>query len=188
MKKTLPFLCIVFVLLLIAEKSFGQSFKYGVSAGFHDFTLTTSADGLPGSGSDGASGYYLGFFGEFKLANKIAIQPEIQFAQIFTNGGDAKTLFLPVMFKYYIIDRFNVQAGPMFDLLLDNEVNETRDFGFGVAFGGTFEITDKIAVTTKYAIGLNNRTPDLTLSDPVFGNLDFSTKFDAFQIGLMYAF
>ncbi|CAM1345165.1 outer membrane beta-barrel protein [Tenacibaculum amylolyticum] len=187
MKKTLPFLCIVFALLLTTEKSFGQS-SFGVSAGFHDFTLTASLEGMSGSGSNGASGYYVGFFGEFGLADKLKIQPEIQFAQIFSGGGETEKLFLPVMFKYYVAEKFNLQAGPTFDLLLANEDNSLSDFGFGIAFGGAFDITQKLAITTKYSLGLNNRTSDPIVDIFSGQSFDVTTKFDVFQVGLAYKF
>ena len=183
MKKRISIL--VLFALFFGTKAFSQSSNYGVSAGYNNSIANVSIDGFPGSGSEGVSGYYIGFYSEFDLGDKFFIQPELQFSQVFNEGSTGEILILPVMFKYYLVDKFNIQAGPSFDLFLNNEDEEVNSFGIGLGFGGAYDITDKISITTKYSIGLNNRTPDFTISDG-FNNYDINSKFDYFQIGLTY--
>lgn len=168
--------------LFLSVQSFSQSSDYGVSVGYNNFIATASVDGFPGSGSNGASGYYIGVYGDFELGDKFSLQPELQFGQIFNEGETGEMLILPVMFKYYVADKFNLQAGPVLDLILNDETDEVNDFGLGLGFGGAYEINDELAITTKYSLGLTNRTPD-----EVQG-FNVTTKFDFFQVGLSYKF
>ncbi len=190
MKKRFSFLSFLVLVLFQIAQTNAQSSNYGVSAGFHDMTLKASVSGF-GTGSSGASGYYVGFYGEFGLSEKFYVQPELQFSQVFSGDSDntqtLETLTLPMLFKYYVAEKFNLQAGPMFDLFLGNE-SEVSDFGIGLAFGGAYVINDKISLTTKYSLGLNNRTSGVNVGDPLLGNLEVSTKIDYFQFGLTYNF
>ncbi len=179
--------------LFLSVQSFSQSSNYGITAGYNNFIISASVDGIPGSGSNGASGYYIGVYGDFELGNKFSLQPELQFGQVFNEGNSGEMLILPVMFKYYIVEKFNIEAGPVLDYMLDNEDEEISDFGLGLGFGGAFHINKKLSVTTRYSLGLTNRTPDVNFADfsggdPAFINAGLNTKFDYFQVGLSYKF
>ncbi|SNR15317.1 outer membrane beta-barrel protein [Tenacibaculum jejuense] len=164
-----------------------KSQTFGVSTGYNNYIASVSIDGLPGNGSDGASGYYIGVFSDIDLGSKFHLEPELQFVQIFNNGETGELLALPVMFKYYLVNKFNVQAGPVLDLALNNESEEISSFGIGLGFGAAFDINENFSLTTMYSLGLSNRSPDLNLSD--FGQpLNVNTKFDFFQIGIGYKF
>ncbi|WP_348713974.1 outer membrane beta-barrel protein [Tenacibaculum sp. 190524A05c] len=174
--------------IFFSVKSYSQSGDYGVTAGYNNFILSASVDQIPGSGSDGSSGYYVGVYGDFDLGDKFSIQPELQFGQVFNNGETGEMLLLPVMFKYYLVDRFNIQAGPVLDLILGNEEEEINDFGLGFGFGGAFDINEELSLTTRYSVGITNRTPDLTASTVLGGTFDINSRFDFFQVGLSYKF
>ncbi len=172
--------------LFLSIQSFSQSSNYGVTVGYNNFIASATISGVPGSGSDGASGYYVGVYGDFELGNKFSLQPELQFGQVFNEGDTGEMLMLPIMFKYYVVDKFNLQAGPVLDLILNDETDGVNDFGLGLGFGGAYDINDELSITTRYSLGLTNRTPDLVI-DPTL-NFDVTTKFDFFQVGLSYKF
>ncbi|WP_165730483.1 porin family protein [Polaribacter sp. 20A6] len=171
-------------LLVIAALAFAglgsvkaQEVSYGVTAGFHqlslkvsvveDFTLSTDA-----------SGFYVGFFGEFKIDEKFNIQPEIHFASTYKDGDSSNQLIVPVMAKYYVSEEFNVQAGPQFDYILDSDTTGVNKFGLGLGFGAGYDFSDKVFASARYSVGLTNR-----LEDAPSGN---SIKFSTFQIGIGY--
>ncbi|WP_075343406.1 outer membrane beta-barrel protein [Tenacibaculum agarivorans] len=171
------------IVLLSTFKGLSQT-SYGVSAGYHNFILSASVEGLPGSGSEGLSGFYVGFYVDINVANKLAFQPEIQFAQSHNQGQATESILFPMLFKYSVLERFNVQAGPIFDFVLDDEQDVLNKFGVGLAFGAAFRIVEDLSLTTRYSVGLNDR-----FKESVFdGITDFevSTRFDFFQIGLTY--
>ncbi|HSN47273.1 MAG TPA: porin family protein, partial [Flavobacterium sp.] len=79
---------------------------------------------------------------------------------------------VPVMFKYYVADKFNLEAGPQIGFLASAETStkidgfnqtvdqdakdyfESVDFGFNVGAG--YDFTDKIFAGIRYNMGLSN--------------------------------
>lgn len=86
------------------------------------------------------------------------------------------------MAKYYVSDEFFIQAGPQFDLILDDSEG-VKKLGFGLGVGVGYEFSDQLFATTRYTLGLSDR-----LDDPVFDEFDVTTKFNFFQIGIGYKF
>ena len=155
-----------------------QETSFGVTAGFHDFKISVSGGEL--TASDNASGFYAGFFAEFNVAEKFNIQPEIHYASVFKDGETTNEIVIPVMAKYYISDGFNVQAGPQFDYVLDNDAEGINKLGLGLGLGVGYDFTDKVFAASRYSIGLSNRIEDAPSG--------ISSKFNTFQIGLGYRF
>lgn len=166
----------VAMLALGLGKVVAQS-SYGVTAGFHNFTIKASNGAI--TASTGASGFYAGFFGDFSVSDNVNIQPEIHFVSTFKGGNSVEQLVVPVLAKYYFNDEFNLQAGPQFDFVL-SESNGINTFGLGVALGAGYDFTEKVFATARYSFGLTNR-----ISNAPSG---VSSKFDTLQIGLGYRF
>ncbi|AUC14543.1 hypothetical protein BTO06_05010 [Tenacibaculum sp. SZ-18] len=183
--KNLFSILLLFV-LLISFNSFSQSSEYGVTAGYNNFIASVNFDNQIGESSDGASGYYIGLFGDFKISDKFSFIPEVQFNQVFNNGENGEILILPLKFEYTIVDKFNVNAGPVLDYYLSEKDENITDFGLGLGLGGSYDLTDKLSITTMYSIGLINRTPDLKVDFGFTEIFDVNTKFDFFQVGLAY--
>lgn len=165
------------LLLAIAMVALGftanaQETTYGAVAGFNNLTFKVSSEGVT------ASGFYLGFFTDFKLNDKFSIQPELQYVSSFQDGESANQLALPVMAKYYVSEAFSVQAGPMFDLIVDETSDDFNAFGLGLAAGLGYDINKDFFASARYSFGLTNR-------------LDYdvvSSKIDFLQIGVGYRF
>ena len=171
-------------LLVIAALAFAglgsvkaQEVSYGVTAGFHQLSLKASGGGGY-TASANASGFYAGFFGEFKIDEKFNIQPEIHFASTYKDGDSSNELIVPIMAKYYVSEEFNVQAGPQFDYILDSDTTGVNKFGLGLGFGAGYDFSDKVFASARYSIGLTNRLKDAPSS--------VSAKFNTFQIGIGY--
>ena len=93
------------------------------------------------------------------------------------------------MAKYYVAEKVSLQAGPQFDLILD-ESPGFKKFGFGLATGVGFDINQNLSATARYSFGLNNRLDD-DLVDLLFDDIaigDITTKLNFFQIGIGYKF
>jgi opacity protein-like surface antigen len=174
MKKVL--FIVVFVLLGIGNVR-AQETTYGVTAGFHNLRISVSGGGV--SLSEHASGYFVGFFADFNVSEKLNIQPEVHFSSVFKNGESTNDIIIPVMAKYYVSEKFNVQAGPQFDILV-SESDEFNQFGLGVGLGAGYDFSEKIFTSVRYAIGLSNRIEDAPSG--------ISSKLNTFQIGLGYRF
>ena len=135
-------------------------------------------------------GFNIGGFVEVKLSEKFAIQPEVLYSQqgtkfklsgIFFSNDEpfkAETKFnlsyinVPVMFKYYAIEKLFIEAGPQIGFLISaksktkvtgfdqTEELDTKDMyntiDFGLNFGAGYDFTQNISVGARYNLGLAN--------------------------------
>lgn len=158
-----------------------QETRFGVKAGAN---LST----FGGDAEDAKSlvGFQVGGFAEIKLTDKFAIQPEILFS---TQGAKSEEsalgstaeyksnlsyLNIPVMAKYYVAEKFSLEAGPQIGFLLSakekyefsgNGVSESgkedvkdsyESIDFGVNFGAGYDFTENLSVGLRYNLGLSN--------------------------------
>ena len=152
-------------------------------AGLNIPSLSSDLDVLDGGG------FYLGLLADVEVVGDFHIQPELLYANI---GGES-AIFVPVMAKYYVAEKFNLQAGPQFDFVLDvpSLVKDfVNTFGFSMAVGAGFDITEKIGVQAKYSFGLNDRLDDnlTNLLDGLGGIFTPSLKTNVLQAGVVYKF
>lgn len=184
-----------------------QDISYGAKAGLNMSTLT-------GDVEDAKSifGFHVGGFVEIKISEKFAIQPELLYS---TQGAKfefqedfegtlvkvSETLNLgylniPIMAKYYVSEKFNIQAGPQIGLNLSAKAKaeasfdgisfsetvdikdevEALDLGFN--FGLGYNITEKLFLEGRYNIGLSNISKDS----------EFKAQNGVFQLSLGYRF
>ena len=88
------------------------------------------------------------------------------------------------MLKYYIVEGFNLQAGPQLGILVDAEggTDGLKSSNFGINFGAAFEVIGGFFADARYNLGLSNIADE----DPGFG--DFTLKTKGFQLGVGYRF
>lgn len=110
------------------------------------------------------TGFYVGLIGDIGVAEKFSIQPELTYA----NAGDLEYIQLPIMVKYYIIDKLYAQAGPQFSIstnagqvkdileLIDAE-DAVKSLGIDIGFGAGYDILDNLAVQARFSTELTNR-------------------------------
>lgn len=184
---------IFFILALVSLLNLNaQETTFGAKAGYNSLIAVAKFNGV--SASDNVSGFYIGFFADIKTSEKFHVQPELQIVSSHQDGESASMLALPIMGKFYPTDKFNVQFGPQFDLIIDDS-DGLKKLGFGIAFGSAYDLSDKVFVSAKYSLGLNNR---LDIESIVLNELDpsinfqeldgITTKLNFFQIGLGYKF
>ncbi|MBS7232296.1 PorT family protein [Flavobacterium psychroterrae] len=183
-----------------------QETRFGVKAGAN---LST----FGGDAEDAKSlvGFQVGGFAEIKLTDKFAIQPEILFS---TQGAKSEEsglgysyedkillsyLNIPVMAKYYVAEKFSVEAGPQIGFLLsakdkyefsDNGMSDSgkqdvkdnyESIDFGVNFGAGYDFTENLSVGLRYNLGLSNiaKTED---------GEDFKMNNSVFSLSVGYKF
>ncbi|OIQ22362.1 porin family protein [Lacinutrix sp. MedPE-SW] len=136
--------------------------------------------------------FHIGGFAEFTLNEKLSIQPELLYTK---QGSEVENtlkvkidyLAIPVLAKYYLFDKFSVEAGPQFSFLVNDKIefsdNTTPDaetdassFDFGLNFGFEYDVTTHMFVQTRYNYGITtiSENPDV--------------KNSVFQIALGYKF
>jgi opacity protein-like surface antigen len=173
MKKVLFIAVVVFGL----GKLSAQGSNFGITAGFHNLSL--KIDGLGMTESESGQGFFVGVTSDFSLSDKLSLQPQLQFATSSQDGDSVEQLILPIMLKYHVTEKFNIQAGPQLDYVLSDSEG-LNAIGFGLGFGAGYDFSEKIFVSTRYALGLSNRLEDAPS--------EISLKLNTFQIGLGYRF
>jgi len=161
---------------------FANAQQFGVKGGLNVSTLMGNIENKTSK-----VGFQLGGFAEFKLAKGFFIQPEILYS---TQGGkyeisgidylnkqelNTSYLIVPIMLKYYVVDKVSIEAGPQIGFLLEANGNyETRNGSeifysgngrtkdvymtenIGLNIGAGYDFTNKLTVGIRYAFGMAN--------------------------------
>lgn len=169
---------ILAIAILITLSSNAQKINFGIKAGLNMSMLTGSKDQIMSS----TNGFFAGTLLEFKILEKIALQPELLFSAqgakfksknlTFSTTRKMDYLILPIMVKYYIKSGLFVEAGPQVGFLLsanqdvenritnistsENIKDATKDFDMAANVGIGYDILDKIVTQIRYCIGITN--------------------------------
>jgi len=176
-------------------------FKIGVTGGLlnSDVDVSLSALGLVDLGNIDAianTGFYVGAIADIGVSDKFHVQPELTYG----SAGDLAYVYLPVMAKYYIVSKLNVQVGPQFSfstnaddikgviqdingvLGSDNNIDDViKSMGVDLGFGVGFDILDNLSAQARYAVELTNR-----YDGPLNNSLE--VKAATLNIGIAYFF
>ena len=174
------------LLVLAFGFTYAQKAEFGIKGGINSSNFSGDTEGVD---FKPRVGFNVGAFAAIKLSEKITLQPEILFS---TQGAKAENVSadvngvnytadiefnlsyinVPVMFKYYVADKFNLEAGPQIGFLTSAETStkvdgfnqtvdqdakdyfESVDFGFNLGAG--YDFTNKISAGIRYNIGLSN--------------------------------
>lgn len=199
-------------IILTAVAVFGFAFanaqevKFGVKAGLN-------ISNFSGDVEDNKSriGFQLGGFAEIKISDKFSIQPELLYSAQGANSKEVDNandytfeekinnsyLNIPVMAKFYVTPKFNVEVGPQIGFLLSSKTKfeeslagvsvsakeDTKDVfestDFGLNFGLGYDLTEKLSIGGRYNLGLSNIVKDAG---------DFKVQNSVFTFSLGYKF
>lgn len=169
---------ILAIAILITLSSNAQKINFGIKAGLNMSMLTGSKDQIMSS----TNGFFAGALLEFKILEKIALQPELLFSQQgakfesknLTSSTTMKTdyLIVPIMVKYYLKRGLFLEAGPQAGFLIsakqdvenritntstsENIKDDTKVFDMSANVGIGYDIFDKVVTQIRYCIGITN--------------------------------
>lgn len=134
------------------------------------------------------TGFYVGAIGNLGITEKFAVQPEL----VYAKAGDLEYVQLPIMVKYYVIDKLYAQAGPQFNistnaskvkdiLELISAEDAVKSLGIDIGFGAGYDILENLAVQARFSTELTNR-----YDGP--GNSINKLKASSFILGAAYFF
>ena len=189
MKKVFMTLAAVVALGMGANAQTGDV-KFGFKGGYN-----LSNFGGDVENNKSLSGFHLGGFVEIPVSEKFSVQPEVLYSaqgakfEGYGYSFDYKTDYIniPVMAKYYVMDKLAVMAGPQFGFLVKAEVegedakDEIKSFEFGVGVGANYYFTENIFAGARYNFGLSN------INDGE-GSDDFKLNNNVLQVSVGYRF
>ncbi|WP_420601026.1 outer membrane beta-barrel protein [Flagellimonas sp.] len=139
------FISTVFFASIIVS-TYGQE-GFAAKAGFNNVSISVDTGAnFFGNVSDSELGFYVGGGYNFEASEMIDIEPSVLFSVV----DDLTSLYVPVMVKYKVSDKFNIQAGPQINYLLEDLPD--GEFGLDIAFGGGYQIDDNWFVEARYGI------------------------------------
>jgi opacity protein-like surface antigen len=165
------------MLTAVAVMAFGlsnaQDVKFGAKAG-----LNMSNFGGDAEGTDMKVGFQVGGFAEIKISDKFAVQPELLFTNLgakedfmgTTVTNNLNYIAIPVMAKYFVAEKFSIEAGPQIGFLMSAKAEaegesvdikdalNSTDFGLNLGFG--YDFTENIGVGLRYTAGVSNILKD----------------------------
>jgi len=172
--------------------------KGGVKLGLNNSIFKGDANG----GSESKLGVSAGFFVELPVTEKFSITPELLYSEegskLQEDDVESDFIFsylnIPVMFKYYVTEKFNIQAGPQVGLLVKSKLErlssigelitvdaeqdlDTPKFNFGINVGLGYQITEKFFVDARYNYGLTDLSEFLDIQSSVF-NISLGYRLD----------
>ena len=153
---------------------------FGVKAGYQNTNFGGDAE------TDAASNFYVGGLIDFHISEKLHIQPELLYSMEGSDEDELNLDFIriPVMFKYFVAEGFNLQAGPQFAFVAGGGAvkDALKSFDYGLGIGAGYELASGLMFDARYNLGLADLNDDSFL----LGDAKISTT--SFQIGLGYRF
>ena len=205
-------------LAAVAVMTFGfvnaQEVKFGVKGSLSLSNFTGDTNGFDWKSK---VGFNAGGFVEIKFSEKFALQPEVLYSlqgakikEEETYNGDyyyyndqkfnLSYINIPVMFKYYVIDKLNIEAGPQIGFLVsakskfetiegfdkysgkEDVKNSFKSVDFGLNFGAGYDFTENISAGVRYNLGMSN------IAKTEEGQDDFKVHNNAFSLSVAYKF
>ncbi len=154
------------VAILISASGFSQKIDLGVKAGVNFATLS-DVEGGPSN----KTGFQAGIFAALKLGDKIGVQGDVlysqQGAEFSATKFDITYVNIPIVLKYYVFGGLNIQAGPQFGIVVDDNIKdieatleaETTDISGVVGLG--YDLPFGLRVDGRYNIGFTDVIKDV---------------------------
>jgi len=145
MKKLIFFFLTTFICANVSA----QDLELGVKAGANFANISDVTD------SSSRTGLLFGVFAGIKFSDKIAIQPELlysqQEAEFDADKIDLNYVNIPVLLKYYVAGGLNLQAGPQFGFVVDDNLKDSVAAGVEAE---SFDLTGVVGVGYDFPFGI----------------------------------
>jgi hypothetical protein len=184
-------LILITLALISTSTFFGQGLDLGIKAGVNFATITDAAE------FDSRTGFVGGVFIGGKFNDKIGIQADLLYSQ---QGAEFELgefnldyVNVPIVLKYFVTDNLNIQLGPQFGVLVDDETTAVgsavnaigaNDFDLSGILGVGLDIPFGLRVEGRYNFGLNDTSEGTRVSD----NSNLDGKNSVITLSLGYSF
>lgn len=143
------------IVLFMGTTVFSQSLDLGVKLGANFSNISDVGN------MSSKTGFHGGVFAAVKF-QKVAVQGDILYSQQGAKFGlfkfDLDYVNVPIVLKYYLIQGLNVQVGPQFGFLVNDNVpeGETKNMDISGVAGLGYDLPFGIRFDARYNFGLTD--------------------------------
>lgn len=152
---------IIFLILLVlfTTKSFSQGVDLGIKVGANFASLTDDVETR--------TGLNFGGFATIKFNDKIALQGDLLYSQqgaelLDIGKVDLDYMNVPVVLKYYLVKKLNIQVGPQFGFLVNDDDLNTESMDIAGVVGLGLDLPLGFRIDGRYNFGLTEIFPDVS--------------------------
>ena len=128
--------------------------------------------------------FHIGGLAEFKINKKFSLQPELLYTR---QGSEVENsvkikvdyLAIPLMVKYYISEKFSIEAGPQLSFLINDKAEfndssipdvdtDASSFDFGLNIGFAYNINTNLFTQVRYNYGITTVVENPDIKNSVF--------------------
>lgn len=128
--------------------------------------------------------FHIGGLAEFKITEKISLQPELLYSR---QGSEAENsvkikvdyLAIPLMAKYYVTEKFSLEAGPQLSFLVNDKAEfndssipdadvDASSFDFGLNIGFAYNINSNLFAQIRYNYSITTVVENPDIKNSVF--------------------
>ena len=161
-------LAVMVAAFFISTTVFSQELDLGIKLGSNFASISHAKEG-----SSTRTGIQAGFFAGIKFNDKVGISLDVLYSQQgadFDAGAfDLTYVNLPFVVKYYLVGGLNLQVGPQFGILVDDNVKElytevvqAQSSDVSGIIGLGYDLPFGLRVDGRYNIGFTEVLKDLS--------------------------
>ncbi|MCR9182363.1 MAG: PorT family protein [Flavobacteriaceae bacterium] len=149
-------LSIILFSLLFSITAYSQGVDFGIKFGAN-FANISDVSGL-----DNKTGFHAGAFAAIKFNDNVALQGELLYSQQgakFSPGDfNLDYVNVPVIVKYYLVQGLNIQLGPQFGFLVNDNIDggDPEAVDFSAAMGVGYDLPFGLRIDGRYNLGLTD--------------------------------
>lgn len=189
-------LCFALLTLFTVMGVQAQQVSLGLKAGVNFSSFT--GDDSDMLNLSGRTGFLIGVTGEIMFTENLGVQPEVlyssqgaksdfhldipDFGTLSVDEFKVDYISIPILFKYYPIERLSLEIGPQMAFKVNSEVegsmgnlsdtadfdDETESFEFGGAVGLGYELPIGLFLQARYVAGFTDVYKDISVKNSVF--------------------
>lgn len=185
MKKNVLFAFLFVTVLSFSQTDDSKKTTFGFRAGLNLSNLTIRSSYFPNDNGDGTyatATLYGSFYSNFRLNNKLSLQPELG----VTYSDDLIFVEVPLYLNYDFSNKFTAFIGPKYSYLANENYNNsifTTRSSFSLDLGVRYNFSSKLFIDALYSFPIT--TQKQTYFDN-FNTLEYSRR--EIRIGLGYRF
>jgi hypothetical protein len=146
---------------LVSITSFAQGLDFGIKAGANFSSITDA------SNVSNKTGFLIGVFAGVKFNDNVGIQGDLLYSQQGADFNpekiDLNYVNIPVVIKYFVVKGLNIQAGPQFGFIVDDNIKdvfgnivEAESFDLTGVVGAGYDFPMGIRADARYNFGLTD--------------------------------